>query len=242
MAQAGYTCVVRKSGATAIIAAEPMQVIPAGTSYGPFPLPSPNSTVFRITTAARRCIDSSTVFNLKTGTGTVLYSDIIAADFVNGEFTLSGATAGNATSLTFNGNFLPITTSSDFVPETKSFSLTNNVDLLETTVMASTVTGQFFHMRTYGLKDTMLTVNVIADGIKLGDLYTAMFNGAPLVIEIYFGNDAIPRFRGQCLVESISPKAQVDGLVETDISFKISASNSVSAPLLSTGFSYKGQP
>lgn len=242
MAQAGYTCVVRKSGATATIAAEPMQIIPAGTSYGPFPLPSTNSTVFRVTLAARRCIDSSTVFNIKTGTGTVLYSDIVAADFLNGEFTLSGATAGNATSLTFNGNFLPITTSSDFVPETKSFSLSNSVDLLDTTVMASAACGQFFHMRTYGLKDAMLTVNVIADALKLGDLYTAMFNGAPLVTEIYFGNDAIPRFRGQCLVESINAKAQVDGRIETDINFKIHASNSVSAPVLSTSFSYKGQP
>ena len=234
MAQPGYSCVVRKTGISTTIAAEPCSI--ASQSWWP-PLPSPNSTVFRITDVTRRCIDPNQPFNFKDGATTIAYSTL-SIDFFHGVITTAAPTAG---ALTFNGNFLPITTASDFIPETKSYSLTVSSNLLDKTVMGG-LTANFVVARIPALKDVSLTVESITDLVQLAYLNTVMFQGAPVVTEIYFGRDAIPRFRGLCLVESINESVAVDGLVQTSLSFKIAAQGSASAVALNAGFSFQSQP
>lgn len=230
MANAGYSCLVRRSGTSTNVADEPLSILASGGSVG-----------FRITSAARRVIDPEVDFHFKNGTATLAYTDIAALDYMNGEVTFRAAqAAGSVTSLSFSGNYLPITTASEWILDSRSFSLSDSVDLLATDVFTGT-TAIATRKRLPGLKDFSLEVESLATDADLVVLQNALTNGTRLVTEVYFGSDAIPRFRGLCLVENIDRGSQVDALTVTNMTFKSAAVRNATANLVAS-YTYKAQP
>lgn len=229
MAVAGYSCLVRKSGVSTAITTEPMSIM------------SSTSVKFRITDSARRVIDPNTAWHIKNGTTTMAYSDIAALDYMFSEFTLNAPVAdGSVTSLSFSGSYLPITTSSDTILETKSFSLSENNDLLGTDVFTGT-TQLGIRRRMTGLQDVSLEVNSIARDADLVSLASVQQAGVHVVAEVFFGEPTHPRFRGICLIENIDRETAVEGLVETTIGFKIASVRNEPSGLVA-GYAHKVFP
>lgn len=230
MAYAGYSVLLRKSGTTAAVTTEPVSIVANGAS-----------TTFRITAAAKRVIDPQVDFHFKNGTATIAYSTIVAIDFLNGEVTFSGAqAAGSVTSLSFSGSYLPITTSSDVILNSRNYKLSTSVDLLDTTVFTGS-TVQFTHSRIPALKDFSLSVESISTASELSTLIDAQVNGTPMVTEVFYGDAAVARFRGFCLVESIDFDEAVDGLQTVGLNFKAAAISNDTAGQ-AAGFTVKIQP
>lgn len=229
---AGYACLVRKSGTSTAITAESCASISVG------------STAFQVTDSTKRVIDPRADFNFKDGSTTIAYSNILSLDFLNGRVSFSAAVAG---ALTFNGSFLPITTSSDIILETKSFSLGQSVDLQDATVLTGSTTN-YAHVRVPTLKDVTLSVDSLSTATLLGSLSSAMFNGQPVITEVFFGDQNTPRFRGFMQIDSISNAEAVDGLMDTTVDFKVAAILStpglvpVFNPGLVAGFTFIAQP
>lgn len=180
------------------------------------------STTFRITDSAKRLINPNDALHVKNGTTTVAYSDISSIDFLNGIITFASARAdGSVTSISFSGSYLPITTTSDVVLETKSFKLSQSRDLLDTTVLTGTT--DFTRKRLAALKDFSLDVESIALDADLAWLATTFFNGDHVVPEVYFGDVAAPRFRAFCKIGSMDKEEDVEGLGTINVSFQAAA-------------------
>lgn len=230
-AQAGFGCLVRKSGVSTAITTEVCSIFAA------------SSTKFQITDSTHRVIDPQVNFHFKDGTTTLAYSTISSLDYVNGQVVFASPLASNtALSLSFSGSYLPITTSSDVILETKSFKLSQSRDLLDTTVFAGTTGGAAnIHKRLAALEDVSLSVHSIAQPSELGTLASTQFAGAPVVVEVFFGDVTANRFRGFCQIESIERSEEVAGMLETDINFKIAAILNENAGLVA-GYAHKVQP
>jgi len=231
MPVAGYACLVRKSGTSTAVTAEPIALV-AGLT--------PGSVTFRITDSAKRVIDPNVDFCFQNGTTTLAYSTIASLDYMNGIVVFTGAQAGGSvTSLSFYGNYLPITTSSDVIMEATSFKLSDSTNLLGTDVF----TGGSINVRRRlaGLKDVSLDVESLATDADLSTLETAQQNGTNVVTEVYFGDVNTPRFRGICLVESVEESAAVDGLKQISLAFKIAAVRNATAGQVA-GYAFKAQP
>lgn len=224
MPAAGYSCLVRKSGVTTAITAEACSLVTG-------------SVTFQITTAARRVIDPTVNFNFQDGGATIAYTGISSLDYLNGRVVFSAPPTG---AVTFNGSFLPITTSSDLILESRSFNLGQSVDLLDTTVFTGSSTD-YVHKRIPALKDVSLDVESIATRADLATLTSAQFAGAPMVTEVFFGDATIPRFRGFMQVEDVGTTAAVDGLLTTNITFKAAAILNETANKVA-GFTFLAQP
>jgi hypothetical protein len=206
MARAGYLALVRKGGFPTAITGEACELVSGSVN-------------FRITSAARRVIDPNTAWHLKVGAATLAYTGIVDVNFVSGEIQLAAHTNGSA--LTFSGNYIPITTSSDLVLEARDFQLSDSTNLLDSTVFTGTTDRT--RKRTAGLDDVDFTVETIASRRDLASLSTMKFNGDSVVVEVYFGNASDPRFRGFCRIESIETSGNVDDLLSTSVGFKIAA-------------------
>jgi hypothetical protein len=228
MAVAGYSCLVRKSGVSTGVATELCSLLSG-------------SVVFRITNAAKRVIDPTIDFSFKDGATTVAYSSISVIDFVNGEVTFA-APLSSPNSLSFTGNFLPITTTSDTILETKSFKLSCSQDMLDRTVLTGSSTD-YVRKRLQAIKDVSLSVNSIAQPTDLQSLATAQFNATPVVAEVFFGDSAsVPRFRGFCQLAEINTQSSEEGFgSETEFVFKISSILNTTANQVA-GFAFKIQP
>ena len=210
---AGYTCLVRRSGTSTTVSGEACTNTTGNT--------------FRITAAAKRVIDPNMPLNFQDGGATVSFSLISSLDFLNGVVTFATPRGG---AITFNGNFLPITTSSEVFLESKSYKLGLKKDLLGTDVFSGT-TSLIARRRIAGLEDVQLDVESLAQPADLLVLDTAKDNGTVLVTEVYFGADTTPRFRGFCLVENVDRSATVDGLVMTNVTFKIASQTNTTTGL-----------
>lgn len=229
-AVAGYTCLVRKSGTSTAVTTEPVSILAGGSSL-----------IFRITSAAKRVIDPEVDWSFVNGATTIAYTAIGALDYMNGEVTfLAAQSAGSVTSLHFNGSYLPITTSSDLILDSRSFKLSESADLLDTTVFTGTPTLNI-HSRLAALKDVSLDVESLAKDSDLIQLASTFQGGAPVVTEVYFGSDTAPRFRGICLISNIDEDGSVEGLVKTNLGFKIAAIRNATAGLVA-GYTFKAQP
>lgn len=230
-AMAGYGCLVRKSGVSTAITTEPCSIFAA------------SSVRFQITDSTKRVIDPNTVWHVKDGTTTVAYSTISAVDFVMGQITFAAPLASNtALSVSFSGSYLPITTSSDVLLETKTFKLAQSRDLLDTTVFAGTTGGNAnIRKRIGALEDVSLSVHSVAQPQDLATLSTIQFNGNPVVVEVFFGDVTANRFRGFCQIADIDRAAEMSGLVETDVAFKIASIVDVSGGLIAS-YAHKVQP
>ena len=231
MAVAGYQCLVRKSGVSTAVTVEPMSIILAGAT----------SVKFRITDAAKRVIDPNTNFHVQNGSATIAYTSMAALDYMNGELTLTAAVAaGSVGSLSFYGSYLPITTSSDTVLDSKSFKLSESTDLLGTDVFTGT-SALPVRRRLAGLRDVSLDVESLASDADLISLASAQQAGAHVVTEVFFGDVTVPRFRGICLVENIDVSGTVEGLNSTNITFKIAAVRNETSGLVASSV-HKAQP
>lgn len=224
MAVPGYQCLVRRSGSSTAASAEACELV-SGTTY-------------RITAAAKRCVDPDVAWSVADGATTLAYSAISSADLVNGEFTLA---SGPATSVFFTGSYLPLTTSAEVVTEARSFSLSLSRDLLDVTVFAGTSNlHAAVRSRTAGLKDVSLEVESIASHSDLYVFENYKNDGTRLVAEIYQGADGSERFRGYCFVESVEKSGDVGDLIPTTITFKIAATRD-SNGFIGT-YNFKAQP
>ena len=221
---AGYEALVRRSGLATAVTVEPLQLNPSG-----------QSTQFRITDSAKRVIDPNADFHFQNGTTTIAYTTISSLDLLNGIVTFSGAqTAGSVTSLSFYGNYLPLTTASEVVLDCRSFKIGLSRNPMDTTSLTGD-SSAFVRKRLMGLKDASVDVETIADVAQLGVLTnTAAFAGEHVVVEVSFGGNAAtnPKFRGITRVQDISIDGSNDDLVKTSISFKMSQ-----APTIPAGFS-----
>ncbi len=227
----GYACLVRKSGVPTSITTEAGALAPSG-----------QSVTFQISASARRVIDpmSAGSWHVKDGVTTIPYTNITSMDYLNGVFTFTGPLL-SPSSMSFTGFYLPITTSSDVIIETKSWKLTDSADLLDKTVMSGTTAVQY-RARLQGLKDVAISVETIASDKDLATLASQQFAGAPVVVEIFFGDAAsVPRFRGFTQIESIEYGDEVAGLQSANISFKIAAILDSTANKVA-GYTYRIHP
>jgi hypothetical protein len=207
MARAGYLALIRKSGLSTAIANEPTTIA------------SGSSVLFQITDKSRRVIDPNQPWHVKVNTTTQAYSALADVNFVSGEITFAAPASAN--SVTFSGNYLPITTASDLILEARSFDLSDSVDLLDTTVFTGTTNRT--RKRIAGLNDVDFSVETIASRTDLSSLYSAKFGGDSIVVEVYFGDASDPRFRGFCRIENIEVSGGVEDLLSHNIGFKIAA-------------------
>lgn len=201
MAVAGFNCAIRRGGIPTATTAEPLTNV-AGT-------------VYQITSEARRCLDINAPWHLTDAGGTVDYANINNIDFLFGEVDVTGA----AGSLTFSGQFIPLTTASDFLSEVVSHSLTESSDLLDTTVYNEGASN--LRKRIYGLADANLTIDMLLnslDMVSLSSLHTA---GAVAVIDVNSGYS--PRFRAFGRIVSLERSGSVDGRVEASVEWQLAA-------------------
>jgi hypothetical protein len=223
MAVPGFAAQVRRSGTSTSTTDEACEQV--------------SGNLYQVTNAARRVIDPTVAWHFKDDGATVPYADIVSLDYVNGQVLLSGAPVGD---VEFNGSFLPLTTSSEVVAEARSYTLSESTDLLDTTVFAGS-TEALLHSRMASLKDASIEVESIASVASLATLETYKNAGTPVVVEIYQGSTGAQRFRGFCLVETIERSGEVAGLIQSSISFKISAIRNETSGLVAS-YAYKTQP
>ena len=204
MAIAGYQVRFRKSGDSTAMSAE------ATTSLG--------GNSYQITTAARRCVNPDAAFSVLDSGVTLDYSGVASVNWAFGIFTLGSAPGG---AVTVNGEYFPLTTSSEDVAEGVGFTVSMNTDLLDTTVW-----GQDVRSRVAALKDVEVSLNVISSRSAYSSAYAAFANGTRLCME--FDPDrstsANEVFRIFGKLDSVELTGAVEGRVESTITFKVDAS------------------
>jgi hypothetical protein len=173
------------------------------------------SVSFYITTQARRCVDPTQPWSVLASGTTQSYSSV-SVDFLFGEVTFAAPVA-SATSVAFNGNYLPLTTSSEVLSEVRSFTLNRSDNLADATVFSTTAT---YRRRKALLRDVEASLDMYLNQGELAALRTYMNDGTEVVLEVYWGQE--PRFRARTLIESIETTGNVDGLLEASVNFKLS--------------------
>lgn len=201
MAIAGYKVRLRKSGDSTAVTGE------AATSL--------TATSFQITSSARRCIDPYVAMTWYDGVTP------ITPTTVQFEFGIAHFASAPAGSVTFDGAYLPLTTSSEDVPSGTQFSLSLSRDLLDTTVFGSAGVRS----RMAGLKDAQVSISMISTPAEYSSMWMLYEAGTSLCLEIdpdgATGSQEVLRAFGK--IESMERSASVDGLVETDLSFSVAA-------------------
>lgn len=195
MAKAGYTCLIRRSSVGSAVTSEIMQVDTGNT--------------YRITNSARRAIDVEADWHLKDGAACVAWSNVTGLDLAFGRVTLG---TPPTSSLTFNGNFLPMTTSAEIITEAKSFTLTESADTIDKTVFTST---SRMMKKTYGLQDATISIDLFVNSTDMPRLATLSANGGLVLMEVNSGVSSL--FRGYGRIESLERSVTVDGLVEATV-------------------------
>lgn len=216
MAKAGFTCLIRRNGVSTTVSGEVCTLVTGNT--------------YQISTAARRALDPNAAYNFKDDAATVAYSDISSLNWEFGEVTFATAKTGT---VTFSGSFYPLTTTAEVVTEAVSFSLSENSELLDSTVFTSTSN---LRKRFTGLADAEATVDLLANTTDLPRLATLQFTGAVCMLEINSGFSAL--FRGYGLIESLERSAAVDGRVEATLTWKLSAQRDANTGLIA-GYSIR---
>lgn len=201
MAIAGYKVRLRKSGDSTPVTAEAMTSISA--------------TRFQVTTAARRCLDPDVAITVYDGVTPVTP---VTIEFEFGFITLPSAPGG---AVTFNGSYRPLTTDAQDIAEGTQVSLSLSRDLLDTTVFGAAGVRS----RLAGLKDAEIAIDVISSPAAYSSMYFEYASGAQLCLEIdpdgASGSNEALRAWGK--IASLERSASVDGLIESSLSFQVSA-------------------
>lgn len=222
MAQGGYSLLVRKGGTPVAITAE------ATTNT--------TGNTYQVTSVARRVLNPAAAWHVQDGAATVAYTGISSVDFLSGEITLGAAPGG---AVTFYGQYIPITTATDVLFECRDFSLSDSADLHDTTIFTGTTDR--VRRRLPGLNDVELSAETLMDRAQLAYLSTVKFQGGNVVTEVYFGDAALPRFRGFCKIASIESSGNVEDLLSTDVVFRIATVHDTVAKQVAS-YTYTVQP
>lgn len=222
MAQPGYSLLVRKGGFPVATTAE------ATTNT--------TGDTYQITSTARRVLNPAAGWHVQDGASTVAYSGISSVDFLSGEITLAAPPGG---AVTFYGQYIPITTATDTLFECRDFTLTDEADLLDTTIFTGTTDRT--RRRIQGLNDVTLSAETLMGKDQMAYLSTVKFRGDNVVTEVYFGDASLPRFRGFCKVESIETSGNVEDLLSTSIVFKMATVHDTVANQVAS-YTYTVQP
>ena len=209
MANAGYKCLIRRGGPATSTVSEAFTLI--------------SGTKFQITSTARRVIDPETSWFLSDSVGTIPWTSIASADFLYGEFSVTGVSG----TLRFTGSYLPMTTRSEDFYEVKSHTLIETDDLLDTTVYTST---SRFRKRILGLGDASLSMDMYLNAQDRARLATLRFTQKLCAIEVNSGFSSV--FRGYGRLEKIETSAAIDGLVEVKVDWKLSAERDTNTNLI----------
>jgi predicted secreted protein len=201
MAKAGYKCLIRRSGAPTTVSLEACENV--------------SGSVYRVTSSAKRCIDTRSPWHLTDSGGTVPWGDISAADFLFGEFTVAAVTG----SLTFTGTYLPLTTASEVIQEAMSFSLSESNDLLDVTVFNGGADRN--RKRIMGLGDASLSVEGFWSASDHASLATLHASGGAFLFEVNSGASQL--FRGWARMADYSRDGSVDGILNRSISLELDA-------------------
>jgi len=188
-----------------------------------------SGNTYYITSQAKRCIDPASIWHVKDGVTTLAYT-AVSVNFLFGEVTLGSAPGG---AVTITGNYLPLTTASEFLVNAKGFKVNRSTDMLDVTTFASTLG---LRLRDPGLMDATVSVDMLLSETELNALRTYSDAGTAVVIEIYWGTD--PRLRMYSLIDSIEVSGSVDGLIEASVGFKMATYKSSEGAFF-TGYSEK---
>lgn len=204
MAEAGYKCTIRFTGVPTTIAAEPTTALGLDAATGFYG--------YRITSAAKRALNITTPWRLQDGSGaTIVWTAFGAASFPTGTFYLTSSVAV----VTFTGEYFPLG-SSQVTTGIKDFTISESVDMLDTTVMDGVSN---LKKRKGGLRDASVSFTGHYTAADYALLEAANANDTVVMLDMVYA--ASNTFRAIALIESIEMSASVDGLVEANISLQI---------------------
>lgn len=203
MASAGFLCTLKQTGAAVSMTGE------ATTNT--------TGNTYQITNTAKRIIDPDTAVTVYDGV-TPIADTSVTVDYLFGKVTLSSPPGG---AVTIDASYLPTFS----VAEPRSFELSFERDLLDSTVMDSSTSVR---SRIAGLKDMNGSIgsldNLLTDIDSGGGTVKPQSDwaaGTRRVLEVTFPSGEI--FRGFVRFESPKQAARFDGLLESTLSFKASA-------------------
>lgn len=162
---------------------------------------------YQVTSPARRFLDPLQPWHILDGATTVAYADIVSIDFLFGEVELTAPAAG---AVTWNGNYLPMSTS-ETLAEAKGFTLNESADVLDKTVFNDNQSR--LRRKVMGLRDATLSIDLLLNPTDDAKLATYQSSGGILGVEINFGHT--PLFRGIGRLESLERSGNVEGLLES---------------------------
>lgn len=202
MAISGYKVRLRKSGDSTPVTGEAMTSISA--------------TRFQVTTAARRCLDPEVAITFYDNATPITPTSV---EFEFGYATFASAPAG---AVTFDGSYRPLTADAQDVAEGTQVSISLSRDLLDTTVFGAAGVRS----RIASLKDAEISLDVISSPAAYSSMYSEYASGAQVCLEIdpdgASGSSEALRAWGK--IASLERSASVDGLIESSLSFQVSAS------------------
>lgn len=202
MAIAGYKIRLRKSGDSTGVTGE------ACTSL--------SSTRYQITSAARRCLDPTVSMTWYDDATPITPTD------VNFEFGIATFASAPAGTVTFDGSYLPLTTSSEDIAEGTQLSLSLSRDLLDTTVFGASGVRS----RIAALKDAQISIDVISSPAGYSSMFSQYKNGDLLCLEVNPDSSADPAlesFRAFGIISDLERSGSVEGLIESSMSFSVAA-------------------
>ncbi len=200
MALQGYKTTVRLTGSATILTSE-------GTSTY-----STAAHTRQINTASKRVLSSTAALTIKSGSYTLLASDILSVNYLFGAITLTTAFTGSthSQSIKVSGKYLPTAV----LTGAHTYSLSQSATLLDNTDYSSTG----WTSRVQGLKDVTLTVDKFED-MDLS-IYNTITAGTPLIIEIRPGGTG-NAVRGWFLADSETLSGAVNALEANNLKFSL---------------------
>ena len=201
MARAGYQVTIRRAGPATVGSAMTM------THLG--------ERVHRISVSSTRVVDPNQPWSLVVSGVTLSYASVQSVDWLFGEVTTATLTAVP----TLNATYMTLDTSvsTQIVAEVKSHSVSESSDLIDTTTYNAA--GSPIRQRIYGLRDAEVSLDMNLTVAQSAALATLHFQGANVFFEVNSGYSML--WRGMGLIDSISRNAEVEGLVESTVTWKV---------------------
>jgi hypothetical protein len=141
---AGYVCTIKKSGTPTTMTDEAMSLV-SGKTY-------------KITDAAKACIDLDTAVVVEDNASPVAAADILNIDYLHGRVTFAASYTPTGP-ITITGKYLPLST----LGTSQSFTLTQTAAEIRTTTFAIAQANNGFHTHDPGLRQANLEVQGIFD-------------------------------------------------------------------------------
>lgn len=198
---AGYTAVIKETGASTAMVNEPAALV-AGTTHS-----------YRVTSPARRVLDIATTLNVFAG-ATDVTASVISVDYLSGTVTFNPAFAVVG-AVTITGAYLPLA----ILAKTKTFTLTQTAAENDVTVYEDAQANNSWKSFEYGLK----TVGFEASGIfnaAIGAEAKLVTNNI-LVIEVSVDGSADTVFRGFFRYTSEGQSGDVGAVEEAQYRFNL---------------------